>query len=196
MNLKKIISVMLASIAMCTAISGAANACPGLEFAFGDQLQAHELMRRAIDGAEFPSQNPTPQINVPPMQVGDMRRFVFSVNNTQTNASFGCLGNLGALVNDTAADYGITVQIIGGMDNTNNQPIPPMNNVLFMNNNVPPVNNGANIPGLIDINVVQFGNVPVVEFHAQGQCNVNGEIIITSNTSALPLHIPFNCTVI
>ena len=196
MNLKKIISVMLASIAMCTAISGAANACPGLEFALGEQLQAHELMRRAIDGAEFPSQNPTPQINVPPMQVGDMRRFVFSVNNTQTNASFGCLGNLGALVNDTAADYGITVQIIGGMDNTNNQPIPPMNNVLFMNNNVPPVNNGANIPGLIDINVVQFGNVPVVEFHAQGQCNVNGEIIITSNTSALPLHIPFNCTVI
>lgn len=195
MNLKKGISVMLASTAMCTAISGAANACPGLEFAFGDELKAHELMNRASDGAQLYSPNFAPQINIPTMQVGEMRRFAFSVNNTQTNASFGCLGNLGALVNDTAADYGITVQIIGGMDDTNNQPIPPMNNVLFMNNNVPPVNNGANIPGLIDINVVQFGNVPVVEFHARGQCNVQGEIVIQSNTSALRLHIPFNCQV-
>ena len=34
MNLKKIISVMLASTAMCTAISGAANACPGVRICY------------------------------------------------------------------------------------------------------------------------------------------------------------------
>lgn len=117
---------MLASTAMCTAISGAANACPGLEFAFGDQLQAHELMRRAVDGAEFPAQNPTPQINIPPMNVGDMRRFVFSVNNNQTSANLRCLGSLGHPVNDNAGDYAVTVRISGGQDNRNaTQPIPP-----------------------------------------------------------------------
>ena len=64
MNLKKGISVMLASTAMCTAISGAANACPGLEFAFGDELKAHELMNRASDGAQLYSPNFAPQINI------------------------------------------------------------------------------------------------------------------------------------
>lgn len=180
MNLKKSISVILVSTAMCTAISGAVNACPGLEFAFGDQLQAHELMRRATDGAEFPSQNSTPHIQVPPMQVGDMRRFVFSVNNTQTSANLRCLGSLGNPVNDNAGDYAVTVRISGGQDNRNAaQPIPPQTGI-----------NG--VPGLFNINIVPVGNALAVEFHAQGQCNVNGEIIITSNTSALPLSIPFN----
>lgn len=73
MNFKKSISVMLASTAMCTVISGAANACLGLEFAFGDQLQAHELMNRGPDGAAYLLPNPTPHIQVPPMQVGEMR---------------------------------------------------------------------------------------------------------------------------
>lgn len=54
MNLKKSISLMLASTAISTAFSGVVSACPGLEFAFGDKLAAHELMNRQRDGGLYP----------------------------------------------------------------------------------------------------------------------------------------------
>ena len=185
MNFKNCMSVMLASTTISTAISGAASACPGLEFAIDDQISAHELMRRPADGALFPSQNAVPHIHVNPIPVGETRKFAFSVHNAQTGANFIYLGGLGHPVNDTFNDYIVTVQVIGGTNNTTGQAIAAHE-----------IGANGNVPGLINIYPTQAANALVVEFQAQGPCNVNGEIRITSNTSALQLRIPFDCTVV
>ena len=180
MNLKKSISLMLASTAISTAFSGVVSACPGLEFAFGDKLAAHELMNRQRDGGLYPPAGQgTPDINIPPMQNGEIRRFAFSLNNGGGNI-IGFLGQRNDPVNDVFGDYTVEVITTGGVDG-NQQPVP--------------TGVGTGVPGLIDIVPIQHGDAVVIEFRAQGQGMVDGIIRIQSNSSALPLSIRFHCQV-
>lgn len=81
---KKEYSLLLASTAISTAISYTVSECSGLGFAFGNKLAAHKLMNRQRDGSFYPpAEQVTPDINIPPMQNGEIYRFAFFLNNGQ-----------------------------------------------------------------------------------------------------------------